>query len=145
MKINRLFILTFSISLGLSCMSNKHNNFKIQSTYTANKNSNEFRVQFIKKSDTLFMLYYFFYENGNYINAPDDSSDYAGFFLEKGIKNNGIIFTVKNYREYWRDSTRVFSLNLNFLSDSTFNWFIDSSKFGIFDYLPNEITFTSKK
>jgi len=138
-------ILILSFSFGLSWNRGKKDEFQIHTNYAASSDGNIFNVQFLKKSDTLFLSYFFYYDNGNYINAPADSLDYAGYFSEKNIKNNEINFNVKNYREYWRDSTRIFKLKLNFLSDSTLKWNINSAKYGIFDYLPNEMIFTSEK
>ena len=138
------FIWLCLIEFLISCNSNVKKEFQIQNNYFANTDGNSLKIHFAKSKDTVFLRYIFIYDNGNYLNAPNDSTDYAGYFLQKNLKNNKISFNVKDYREYWRDSSRIYKLNLTFLTDSTLKWLIDSSKYGILDYLPNRRIFSSK-
>lgn len=138
-------ILILVLIMLCSCKRTSKYQFDIHKIYTASRAKDTFEVHFLERADTVFLTYFFVYDNGNYINTPDDPSDYAGYFLKKDINSNTITFSIKNYREYWRDSSQVYDLKLTFLSDSTFEWKIDSNKYGIFNYLPNNIVFTAKE
>lgn len=140
MKINQKLI-PLSLIVTLSALnfycSYDRDEVNICSKYSIETNEYTYELRFKDKGDTVFLSYLFVCDNGNYINAPDDSSDYAAFFLKRSITNRQVNLNVKDYREFWRDSTKVYNVDLNFPSDSTVTWYLDSTKYDIFDCLPN--------
>jgi hypothetical protein len=129
-----------------SCNSNVNvKKVQIGPLYTAKRDADSFVVRFHQKADTVFLYYFFTFQDGNYLNYPTDSSDYAGFFLYSNIKNGKAILPVKDYRQFWNDSSKIYDLTLEFRSDTAVRWYIDSVRYGILDYLPHNIIFHKKR
>ena len=73
-------------------------------------------------------------EHGNYLNAREDSLDYAGNFNIKDIKNTKVKVRIKSYR----DEEDIYSVNLTFAdSGQKLIWDIDSSE--TVSYLPSSV------
>jgi hypothetical protein len=136
--IPRALFLVFVLS---SCHSRVVNHFDFDSFYTTKRQGDSLVVKFHLKTDSVFLYYYFTFKNGNYLNYPLDSLDYAGVFVIDSIKKRQITLPVKDYRQYWNDSSRIYDVSLSFLSDTTFHWYIDSVRYGILDFLPHDVIF----
>jgi hypothetical protein len=147
MKCLNVFFAFTILFLSVSCNSKQEGKpVNIGKIYTAKKQRDTFVVDFTRIADSVFLSYYFIFKDGNYLNFPTESLDnYAGFFTIDSVRNRRVTFPIKDYRQYWYDSSKVYDLTLNFLSDSTFHWYIDSIRYGILDFLPHDVIFLKKE
>lgn len=133
-------ILLVAMAFLINSCKFEDNSLGFEKTYFGKNQGNEYNIRFKKSKDTIFLFYTFYFDEGKYINAPNDSNDYAGYFLISSIKNGQVIVKVKNYRIYWENNMDKYDLQLK-VADSTLTWIIDSSQ-GIFDYFPNRLVLT---
>lgn len=113
----------------------------LEQIYTAHQQKDTFVVKFRHKGDTAFLSYCFIFGNGDYLNCPLDSSDYAGFLVGSKVSRGRVTLPIKDYRQYWNDPSKIYNVTLTFLPDSSMIWNIDTAKYGILDFLPMRIIF----
>jgi len=99
---------------------------------------NDMTLWFHVKKDSVFCYYCNVLDNGNYLNCPDGSTDYAGSFPLIELQDSMVQFKIKNYR--YDDYYRV-SLIFHSKGDGI-TWKIDSGNVG---YLPKTAEFITRE
>lgn len=132
MKYALICLLYICFSQG--CMGQRKNNF-LNKHYCGNSGGNDIEVFFKANDDTIFLFYVNAIDNGKYLNALADSTDYAGYFLLSKMKNLQTRLTIKSYRS----DDDLYPLVLKFSKNANeLSWNIDSS--GPVGFLPKKVS-----
>ncbi len=120
----------------ISCNSADKKYTFIRKDYCIENDSyNNMTIIFDRRQDTIYFSYINVIDDGNYVNAFSDTSEYAGFFTFDNIKDSSVQFTIKNYR-YENDG---YGLTLHYReSGKIVLWNIDSP---VVAYLPKKASF----
>lgn len=125
------------ILLFYGCLNSSSINLK-PNYYDINGDSyNDMTLWFQVKQDSVFCYYCNVLDNGNYLNCPDDSIDYAGAFPLIELQDSIVQFRIKNYRydDYYRVSLIFHS------KGEGITWKVDS---GNVSYLPKMAEFINR-
>jgi len=122
-----------------SCLSTNQQNTPIVEGYydIVDDPDNGMSLWFEIRGDSVFVFYCNVLDDGNYLNCSDDSTDHAGAFNIKDLRNSSVRLKIKSYR--FDDSYLV---NLLFKPESAkIFWKVDS---GNVSYLPEKAEFVSR-
>lgn len=99
---------------------------------------NDMSLWFKVKKDSAFFFYCNILEDGDYLNCPADSADYAGSFSLTEVRDSTLTLRIKNYR--YDD---LYLVKLKFYpSYKKIDWSVDSGSVG---YLPKTAAFISRE
>ncbi len=101
-----------------------------------NDSNNNMTLWLSTKGDSVYLYYCNVIDDGNFLNCPSDSTDFAGKFLLSKIQNNHIQVKIKNYR-FDKDEL----VNLRFSNDYIY-W---NTKSNVVGYLPRSAKFKLRK
>jgi len=135
LKLGVLFIL-------IACRTSNEVQYSqfIKKCYSFYSEDMQMDIQFEIKNDTVFIFYAQALDNGNYLNAYEDTTDYAGFFALKKIVDSTVTVQIINYLD--KDDTYDVSLKFTDRGE-TLVWNIDS--LNLIAYLPKDLVLQSCK
>src|SRR5690554_1486393 len=135
LKLGVLFIL-------IACRTSNEVQYSqfIKKCYSFYSEDMQMDIQFEIKNDTVFIFYAQALDNGNYLNAYEDTTDYAGFFVLKKIVDSTVTVQIINYLD--KDDTYDVSLKFTDRGE-TLVWNIDS--LNLIAYLPKDLVLQSCK
>lgn len=134
MKLKTVFILLLIFS-SISC-SKKSVSLSGLTYYLSVDKYNEMSVWFKSSNDSIYFYYCNIIDNGQYLNCPYDSNDYADYFLINELKET-LNLKIKNYRD-----ENECDIVLTFSKDKdTLFWEIKSK---VYSYLPHKAILIKK-